>query len=308
MLRFGEEQGSVTLVFLAFLLVLTFFAALVADLGFYYYVRSELARAADAAVLAGVQHLPADSFGAEVLAYDYIELNGLPRNSAVVTVSEGNSRLDVVVSREVPFLFGRLFGVPGKTVTGRSAAMVGSVKSLTGAVPFGVEQHNFEFGKQYILKQGAGQAGSYKGNFGALAFGGHGAANYRENLMHGYDGEIKIGDIIETEPGNMSGPTTQGINYRISLDPDSTWENYHEGSPRVIKVPVVEYLSTKGRSEVKVVGFAAFFLEGVGGSGQNNYVVGRFLKMMVSNDDGTIAESGSGGATDFGLYSYRLVI
>ncbi|MBO8126929.1 MAG: Tad domain-containing protein [Firmicutes bacterium] len=301
------EKGSVTLLFLVILLALTFFGALVMDIGLYYFTRARLSRAADAAVLAGVQQLPGDAYGARVLALDYVELNGFPREAAQVSITEANKRIEVQIEQEVPFSLGQIFGVGSKVAQARAAAVVGSVKSITGAVPFGVEQHNFEYGKQYILKQGAGQAGSYKGNFGALALGGKGAANYLANLINGFPGEIEIGDVIETEPGNMSGPTTQGVSYRINQDPQATWENHSKDSPRIIKVPVVQYIDKQGRSTVKVVGFAAFFLEGVGGSGHNNYVVGRFLKMMVSNNDGSIDESGGAG-TDFGVYSYKLVI
>lgn len=303
-----REEGVVTIAFLGFFLVLAFFAALVMDVGMYYYTETQLSRTADAAVLAGIQHLPGDASGAEIVAQDYVELNGLARDNSTVIVSPDQMRLDVICQKEIPFTIGQLFGTQSKVATAKAVAVVGSVKSLSGAVPFGIEQHSFEYGKQYLLKQGAGQAGSYKGNFGALAMNGKGAANYRENLMNGYSGTIQIGDIIETEPGNMSGPTSQGIEYRIGLDPGATWDNYSEGSPRIIKVPVIQYLNKNGRSEVEVVGFAAFFLEGVGGSGHNNYVVGRFLKMMVSNDDGSINESGAGTSTDFGLYSYKLVI
>lgn len=301
------EKGSLTLVVMFLVAGLTFSAALVVDLGLFYYTRTQLARAADAAVLAGVQHLPGDGLAASVVAQEYVERNGCPKELAQVTVASDGMSIRVALEKEIPYSFGRLFGQQAKLVTAQSAAVIGSVKALTGAVPFGVEQHNFEYGKQYILKRGAGQAGSYKGNFGALALGGKGAAVYRDNMMHGYPDVLELGAIVPTEPGNVSGPTSQGVAYRINQDPLATWENYRLDSPRIIKVPVIKYLEQQGRTSAQVVGFAAFFLEGVGGSGHNNYVVGRFLKMMVSNDSGSIDESGSSG-TDFGLYSYKLVI
>lgn len=39
--------------------------------------------------------------------------------------------------------------------------------------------------------------------------------------------------------------------------------------------------------DVLIVGFAAFFLEGVGGSGNNNYVTGTFMQMVVPGDIST---------------------
>jgi hypothetical protein len=51
--------------------------------------------------------------------------------------------------------------------------------------------------------------------------------------------------------------------------------------------------------EVEITGFAAFFLDGVGGSGNDNYVLGRFVKMVVSGE--------SGGGTDYGAYAVKLL-
>jgi hypothetical protein len=66
--------------------------------------------------------------------------------------------------------------------------------------------------------------------------------------------------------------------------------------PRVMIVPMVRPVSS---GEVEITGFAAFFLEGVGGSGNDNYVLGRFVKMVVSGE--------SGGGTDYGAYAVKLL-
>ena len=39
------------------------------------------------------------------------------------------------------------------------------------------------------------------GNYNLFALDGRGGKNFKDILEYGYDGEIKVGDIIETEPG-----------------------------------------------------------------------------------------------------------
>ena len=82
----------------------------------------------------------------------------------------------------------------------------------------------------------------------------------------------------------MSGPTAAGVSYRIGLDPASTFDNVASNSSRLIIVPVLESLLVDGRSDVLVVGFAAFFLEGSGGGGNNSYVYGKFREMVTPGE------------------------
>ena len=55
------------------------------------------------------------------------------------------------------------------------------------------------------------------GNFHLIRLGGNGASIYRENLAGGYEGCLTSGSMatIETQPGNLTGPTAQGLNTRF---------------------------------------------------------------------------------------------
>ena len=106
-----------------------------------------------------------------------------------------------------------------------------------------------------------------------------------------------MGYIVDPKPGNISGPTTQGVNYRIQKDPAATFETVQSGSPRIIVIPIV-IGDPQGRDTVEIAGFAAFFLEGVGGSGTENYVVGKFMREVLGGEIGV--------GTDFGAYGARL--
>ncbi|MDD3439051.1 MAG: hypothetical protein PHI04_06510, partial [Clostridiaceae bacterium] len=145
----------------------------------------------------------------------------------------------------------------------------------------------------------------HSGNYGALALGGNGAIRYRNNLKNGYNASppLRIGDEIETEPGNMAGPTQDGIQAILDSDPNEHGEDLSQleaNCPRVITIPVVASLDVNGRSTVTIVGFAAFFLDDVVKNGGHTEITGRFIKKM---GEGEIDESSEG----YGLFGIKLV-
>lgn len=275
--------------------------ALVVDVGLLYLNRFQVANAADAAALAGAQELPGRPELAVSTAVNYAAANkrsGDSQDTVQPVLSNGNTALTVTIRRNVPLFFARVLGKAVSTVQASATAEVATFGGgETGIVPFGVAKQTFEYGRTYTLKLGGGSG--YHGNFQALSLGGRGASVYLHNIKYGYKGTFNIGDWILTETGNMSGPTTSGVSYRISQDPSATFDTVQADSARIIVVPVLDSLNVSGRSEVLIVGFAAFFLEGSGGGGNNNYVYGRFREMVVP---GTSSSTG----TYYGLNVVRL--
>lgn len=293
-----EEKGAAIVVFALSVTVLMGFAALVVDVGNLYLNRTRLVNLADAAVLAGMQDLPGDPEAAITSAKSYAAQNGMVDDVVGIDISNNNTVLTVNVTRRVPFFFAQIFDMISTNVAARAVAAIRPITGVSGVAPFGVAKQQFVYGQTYTLKDGAGDG--YSGNYGALALGGNGASLYRDNIEDGYSGQLRVGDWVSTEPGNMSGPTNKGVDYRISLDPAATFATVQKGSPRILIVPVIDSLDVNGRSQVQIVGFAAFFLEGVGGSGNKNYVMGKFMQMVIPGDTGT-------GATTYGLYGARLI-
>ncbi|MBI3951416.1 MAG: hypothetical protein HY314_13275 [Acidobacteria bacterium] len=132
------------------------------------------------------------------------------------------------------------------------------------------------------------------GNYGAIALGGTGASNYEDNIVNGYSGIIRIGDVVDTETGNMTGPTRSGINQLIAQDPTAhmvknsggNWvvlsDNYPVNeSPRIVPIPMygVYYSPANGRSDFKVTSIASFFIEGTDGKD----VYGKFVQSRAKN-------------------------
>lgn len=301
-----REKGFVMVIVAASLVALLGFAALVTDVGLLYWVRASLQNAADAAVLAGIRYLPDQPTQAESVARDYAARNGVgpPDGAVTVEVLDQASRLRVTTSRTVNLLFGRVLGFTQSAVGARASARIGAVREVDGALPFGVERQNFEYGAVYTLKYSPGSEPA-PGNFGLLALGGRGAGNYLQNVMYGFAGMLHVGDVVETEPGNKSGPTREGIEYRLRLSPEDRWYDPYPGDKRLLKVPIVDsFAGVHGRDTVTVVGFAVFYLEELGGPGNEAWITGRFLRWL--DDEGKPGES-VGGPDDFGYWNYELV-
>lgn len=285
------RKGAVVVLMAAAVVGLTGMAALAVDAGMLYLNRYQLANAADAAALAGAQELPGRPEQAVSTASSIAAANSKPGptpDNVQPVLSKNNTAITVTINRNVPLFFARVLGLNSSMV---SATATAEVKTYTGGtngiVPFGIVKQNFVFGQTYQLKLGGGDG--YNGNFQALALGGSGASTYTNNIKYGYKGTFKIGDWIFTETGNMSGPTASGVSYRIGLDPASTFNNVSANSSRIIIVPVLDSLLVSGRSDVLVVGFAAFFLEGSGGGGNNSYVYGKFREMVVPGESNNAA-------------------
>lgn len=285
--------------------------AFVTDVGLLYSCRARLVNAADAAALAGVQELPDNPDLAEEVAVDYAAKNGVSEDGVQVSVADDNCSLTVNLRKRVRFLFARVLGFAGRDVVASATASIAPLSGAVGVMPFSIEEQELVFGQEYVLKEGAGNGaaqlgedGRMNGWYSALDLdnrSGGGAADYEERIKKGYQAMRRVGDIIFTESGNMSGPTARGVEHRINQCKDGcTFENFTRDCPRLVIVPVVRIVDTCGGHPkyVEIRGFAAFFLEGVEGQGNESNVIGRFVRTT------TTGELQSGG--DYGLYAVKL--
>ncbi|MGE5485127.1 MAG: pilus assembly protein TadG-related protein [Ignavibacteriales bacterium] len=292
-----SERGSVLILAALATTAVMGFAAISIDAGRLYAVRQRLVDVCDAAALAAAQELPDDPATAEQVAREFLERNGVDPALATITVSHGGSRLGVTIARPTATTFAGALDVDSVQVGAASMVEVGSTGAISGAAPLGAEMTSFEIGESYVLKVGSGE-GSYHGNFHALSLGGHGACHYRSTIISGYSGVVRVGDEIETEPGNMQGPTLQGLRTRYDQDPLATFESVSSDSPRILRVPIVSsFTDCYGRDMVRVLGFGAFFMDERPSGGD---VRGRFMGLLVE------AEIAPGGS-DYGLRAFRFI-
>ncbi|HZK18676.1 MAG TPA: Tad domain-containing protein [Clostridia bacterium] len=281
-----NNRGSVVVIVCAAMVLLLGSMAVVTDLGRMAVAKSKLSNAVDAAALAGVQELPNAGATATEKAFKYAEANGIPRDEITVNL-EGDSLIRVSGEQEINFLLAGILGINQGTVSASAAAVKGGVEAIHGASPFAVPQHNYSFGVEYELKQGAPNDGSLgPGKFGAIDFTdlekgfGGGANAYRHFIRKGYSGELKVGDRLPLESGNMSGPTQQGIKTLFErCNHNCTPDNFHPGCPRILIVPVFDPDDVSG-GKITIVGFGAFLVSKIPGSGNENTVRGCFLRTV----------------------------
>lgn len=298
-----ERGGALVLVSLAMLCLLGF-GALVTDFGLYNLARQQLVNAVDAAALAGAAELSPAGSGeeavAQLVAGEYAVKNGADPDALEVFVetgSDGGKVVRVNAEKRVDFALARLFGFESGTVQAEASAAVAGIASARGTAPLLVPKQDFHFGERYTLKYGDP---AFPGNFGALALGGTGACVYRHNLIYGYGGEIAVGDMVTTEPGNMTGPT-QGIDQRLArCTRNCTIDNFEPGCPKILIIPVYEPDGPlQGRSEVRVAGFAAFLADRV--DSEKDEIHGYFLSTTVAG------QADFSRPAAYGLYAVRLL-
>ncbi|HYF94086.1 MAG TPA: Tad domain-containing protein [Symbiobacteriaceae bacterium] len=299
--RRESERGSVAIIVAGAMVAIAGLTAMGTDVGRLMVEKQRLSVTADAAALAGVTKLPGDPEGAVDALNTYLNKNGINPNTAVVQVSADQRQISVSLSRQVDMTFARVIGIPQSPVQAGAAARIAPISGVHGAVPLGVPRAAWNVGERVYLKLDADAGTISPGNYQALALGKSGASAYEANLMNGYQSWIRADDWVDTETGNMAGPTIRAINHRISADPAAVWDTATRQSPRLVLVPVLEDFNVNGRGQVHVIGFATFFLENAFENGSNRgEIVGRFVKMIAEGES-------TGTAPDLGLYSIKLV-
>ena len=117
---------------------------------------------------------------------------------------------------------------------------------------------------------------------------GPGASCYRDRITGCATADFGVGDSLTNEPGNMQGPTRQGIDGLIAQDPSAAWATpagyprgivqggLGMGSPRLAMVPLFDgdiYLQghqngriDAGDAEIVVTRFTGIFFAGTSGN------------------------------------------
>lgn len=130
-----------------------------------------------------------------------------------------------------------------------------------------------------------------------------GADDYRWNIANCNTTVMGFGDLLPAEPGNMVGPTQQGMDELIARDPAAYWDttanrvvSTQHPSPRVIAIPTFDpefYDSGKrngSNASIKAVNYIGFFIEEM----QGNLVVGRITPvggLLQGNGGGTTVDA-----------------
>lgn len=314
-----DEFGAISALLAIMLPVFLGAAALVVDLGLTWQTRRHLQNCADAAALAGAADLADTSQAAmTALSYSYSAgpsgcLNaGDPAPAIAFLDRDSDGYMDamqVIAQRDLRFGFASVLGTQLSTPGARAVAGKIMPTGLLRTAPFGLQVDSgqpcgmanlsqyrmngeaLQFGQVYLIKYSADTQGAGSpGNFQALALGGTGANNYRDNVQYGYPGwQYSCGSAL-TETGSLVGPTIQGLQRRLKDDYPYTepWQQIvmtdppvgcarWSDCPRVIIIAIVPPLP-QGQTTTPILTFGWFLIESYKQTGnQAAQMTGRFI-------------------------------
>ncbi|WP_162200618.1 TadE/TadG family type IV pilus assembly protein [Mesobacillus campisalis] len=325
----NENGASLVIVALAMVALLGF-TAIVIDGGRLYTEKSKLQKALDAAVLAGAHGLVVNDVQAKTIAKDVSVKNGYDLESSEIDAVVKNY-IEAEKTVQVPMTFAKVLNFNTVPVTARAKAIVSPLKTGIGIAPIAVEASMVPNGTDLICKKepltddtsssngNSGNNGNNgnnggpnhsSGNCGFLQLDGPGASSLASALVNG--GTFTVDqEYATTEPGGMWGQVDTAVKTLIQQDIDagrtycSDFSTADNSCSRVINVVVIEKWDAEGRDQVKVVGFAAYWIEGFFlQGGPDKYLRGRFISSISK---GEIEEMTGGGSwEDNLLYGVKL--
>jgi hypothetical protein len=261
------------------------------DYGFWALNKNQVQSAADASALAGASQLPAGLVSAGSTAQSQYAKNGVSGDSVGVANTTNLTAYDSVTvnaSRSVATWFTGVFGISSVTVKGAARATIESFTTVNGVnvMPWGVLKASYVPGLPYAIYT----KDTANANNGALSLPyvqssncpvPNGASVYSDEIAGTTPVcPVSVGETLDTKPGNNAGPTSQGLNVRITnwqtvsqivkFNADGTTTLLQPNSPQLVVIPVLTNPSGQSvwpngtSSPMKVVGFAWFVITSCG--------------------------------------------
>jgi hypothetical protein len=294
---YKEQSGVAKILFALSMFMIIGFTALVVDVGSLYFEKSSLQKSLDAAVLGGAQRLKVSEPEAKAVAIDLAAKNGFTVTDGEVTTGDDFIEINKTVNKDL--FFARIFGFHNTDVSAAARAeLVQTLVEGDGVIPVGMEKKEYQKGGSYALNETPGNG--YSGNYRFLAIDGKGAPILEDGIRNGTKKTVEVGKFVETEPGMNWGPVKVAFEDRIGKDSKNPncaiYEKTDNTCYRVVILPIVDTFNNgNGRHDVKVVGFAAFWIESI----SQHETKGRFIDLVTG---GTF-----GPGEDFGIYGVKLV-
>jgi Tfp pilus assembly protein PilV len=318
----SREAGQTLVLFVVLLMGLLGVAGLAIDYGFWALNKNQVQSAADASALAGASQIPAGQASASSTAQSQYAKNGVGSDTVGVSATtnlKANDSVTVNASRNVATWFTNVFGIHSVTVKGSARATLESFTSVNGinVMPWGVLKASYVPAQPYAIYT----KDTANANNGALSLPyvqstncpvPNGASVYSDEIAGTTPVcPVSVGETLSTKPGNNSGPTSQGLNARITtwqtvsqivkFNADGTTTVLQPNSPQLVVVPVLtnpagQSVWPNGSSApMTVVGFAWFVITSCGdpanpsycGNSDGKQVNGVFVNLDSSASMGT---------------------
>ena len=316
------SRGQISVALILVMTVILGAIGLGADMALLYFNWVILQKGVDAAALAGAGYLEGDSQAVDqavAAAKTYAEKNGI-RDAELTTDGGGNvayipgpnyDTITVTARRTVPYTFFKLIGLSTGVVTAQGVAqmpLAAGCVNCTSAVPTPGAQPTVTpgnicstVGQCDVLPIGIDSSTPYSfnqavtlnfeqvgpGNWDDLALGGNGGSNLRTNIANGYQGPLAIGQWVDTEPGKSVGPIDQGFGDRESAAdssyPGQTFNDHNPANGRAVIVPMVNWNSPNGKSQVQITAFAALWITSI----SHGTIQAYFIQQEAFNSTGS---------------------
>jgi len=280
--RFQLFQGGQTALALSMALPVMVGAARIgADSWALHLSAVRLQTLADEAVLTGAAYLPANPLIAERAALTKALMTGIGENEIVYNRPAADSRsITMVVERNVPYRFTRLFGLSQGQVIVKAVAACGRPDSAAGLVPIGIQYApdgaGYRAHRAIILHPARAERPATEGMWRPLELGScdTGCVPSRGALV-GSQSAAGLGDILRvSEKGDRSLAIRSALRARLRMgarsDPGASAANYAIGDPRRIEVGLVDFNHESQNaigSTAWVRGFASLWLTSVHAQG-----------------------------------------
>jgi hypothetical protein len=301
--RRAQASGGTLVLVVVFLVALFAFAGLSIDVGNVYMQRARIQEAGDSEAMASVVDWAKGSASGVVAqrARTFASANGVLTNEVKLvrvgiwdqanrTFTEAGTftssqvpAVEVTNQRVVPMHFARVVGMPSMSPRTVSVAAVAAATGAAGVLPWAtcdslvpsrcttVTIQIKDSGEENACLGG----GPFSGNFGQISLGGSGASIYKDNIVNGYGGILRVGDCVYTDPGVSWGPTKSGIDDRLKnqtpyvctgTSPPPVQDADPKNDKRQGYVPKVTTLDVSGKKQTCITGFYTVSLDGYNNS------------------------------------------
>jgi Putative Flp pilus-assembly TadE/G-like len=305
--RIRCDSGQAFVFVAVTLTVLVGMAALVIDGGSWYQSQRKLQTAADAAALAGAQHLPTEQSEARTVALDYAQKNydGIPVPE--VDFPDAGT-INVSATAQAPGIFARIVDIDEVIVRAEAQARVFAPAQLKDVAPIGVHKDiacivtdPTCFGQQKTLTFDEDSPfDPTKSKFGLLDLdrdGSAGAGDMKDWLENGYTDFLPIDEDYPPANGEKNGIKSL-LEAIAKQNADA-----EEPDKRVLLFPVFDYANAS--TGYHVIGWAAFVIDEVGQwTGHDHELTGHFVTFIAT--DLAAGNPITDPDTDFGVHVITL--
>jgi len=303
-----QTKGSTSLVFVCSVVLIVVLSAIVTDIGYVAYDRYRLSKNVDSIVMSGAQTL-ADSREKCIESIKRMVSGKIGSIKDMdISISDDNREITLYVKKDIGYIFLRYVGFKDKQIESRVTAKLSNVTSFKGIRPFAVEKKELPFGEQCKLINSSDTINKDDDDVQVIEIIPIDTQkeSFRTSFIYGYRKKVHLGMSLYTVSGSLLDIDEDSVDELIDKcrhKPLCSYEKYTQGCPRIIILPVVEKEDSSGDGALKVVGFAAFFVERgniIRGVKDTLTLEGRFIRYTVS-------ASTSDGMPDFGLMGVKLV-